>query len=215
MKLLVPIANKKVLLPLAVVVFISVVILVFVRKDARLDAAVFDMIGPHITKSRTSVMEFISFFGNHMFLIPANLLLVLLFAWKKEKWMAIKVAVIALSSLSLMSLIKNIAQRHRPDNPLVDGITNYSFPSGHAFMSVAFFGLLIIVAKSVITQRNKQLLFTILLLLVIVVIGFSRVYLRVHFTTDVLAGWSLGSLWLVAMNQFTDKLELKNTVRKQ
>lgn len=208
------ITNKKLLLPLAVVIFLLVVLLVFVRKDARLDTAVFDTIGPHITARRTGIMEFISFFGNHMFLIPANLLLVLLFAWRKEKWLAIKAAIIALSSLSVMSLIKNIVQRHRPDHPLVDGITNYSFPSGHAFMSVAFFGLLIMIAQKKISRKNILLLFNCLVLMLLFIIGFSRVYLRVHFTTDVLAGWCLGSLWLVAMAQFTDKLEERNSIRK-
>lgn len=47
-------------------------------------------------------------------------------------------AAVSLSSLLFMSLLKNSFRRSRPDNPLVDGITNFSFPSGHAFMSAAF-----------------------------------------------------------------------------
>lgn len=142
-------------------------------------------------------MLFITFFGNHEFLIPANLLLVFFFLLNKKVVPAVQVLFVAISSLCIMSLLKNLIQRHRPPDPLVEGITNFSYPSGHAFMSVAFYGLLI----WHITQKNKngrvEKIGIAGLIAIILLIGCSRIYLRVHYATDVVAGLSLGTLWLL------------------
>ncbi|MBK8143394.1 MAG: phosphatase PAP2 family protein [Chitinophagaceae bacterium] len=91
--------------------------------------------------------------------------------------------------------------------PLVAGITNFSFPSGHAFMGITFYGLLIwMIAVHVKNKWQKGLAITLLSLLIIV-IGLSRVYLRVHYTTDVLAGFSIGFLWLIACLNIIEKAE--------
>ncbi len=163
----------------------------------RFDNTIFNLITPHITDSRTRLMKFITFYGNHGFLIPANILLVLFFIVRKDKWMAITIGVVALSSLGLMSLLKNTTQRHRPSDPLVPGITNFSFPSGHAFMSVAFYGLLIWLAIYYVSVKWKRYAINAFLMLVILVIGFTRVYLRVHYASDVIAGYCAGILWLL------------------
>jgi undecaprenyl-diphosphatase len=134
--------------------------------------------------------------GNHRFLVPANLLLIAYFIIIKNKWWAIRVGGVALSSLGLMSVLKNLIQRDRPAMPLVDGITNYGFPSGHALMSVAFFGLLIMWTAETIKKKAQKNLIIGFCIFLVVVIGFTRIYLRVHYTTDVIAGWCAGIIWL-------------------
>jgi undecaprenyl-diphosphatase len=93
--------------------------------------------------------------------------------------------------------LKNLFGRHRPLIPLLEEARGLSFPSGHALMSVTFYGLLIYIAWHSI--QNKGLKWTLItaLLILILFIGFSRIYLRVHYTTDVLAGFATGFLWLV------------------
>jgi len=178
-------------------VFIALVIMVFVARAGEPDQAVFQWVDGWRTAAGTRFMQFITFYGNHAFLIPANLLLAVAFLLRKKFFLAITILAIALSSLGVMSLTKNIAQRHRPADPLISGITNYSFPSGHAFMTVAFFGLLTWLTLSFIKERWKRNSLVGLFLLLILIIGLSRIYLRVHYTTDVLAGWSLGTAWLM------------------
>ncbi|HMU44764.1 MAG TPA: phosphatase PAP2 family protein [Chitinophagaceae bacterium] len=170
--------------------------MVWIKKNPGPDQFVFDAIEPIITPALTQIMLIITFFGKHVFLIPANLLLILYFLLKKENKAALQVLFISLSSLSVMSLTKRLLQRHRPSDPLVDGVTNYSFPSGHAFMCVAFFGLLIwyISQKKKIKFIEKAWIAS--LTVFILVIGFSRIYLRLHYTTDVIGGFCLGTLWL-------------------
>jgi len=196
---------KKILLIVALLLILFLVWVVFVYGSNSFDQETFSLIGPHITESRTRIMRWISFLGKHSFLIPAIFLLMAYFLIKKNRWMAIRTAAVLLSSLLVMSLLKSLIKRQRPPDPLVDGITNYSFPSGHAFMSVAFYGLLIWYATVCIRTQWLRRMVIFFLLLVISAIGFSRVYLRVHYATDVIAGLCIGFVWLDFCLWFIDK----------
>lgn len=101
-------------------------------------------------------------------------------------------------AMLLNRALKLMFQRPRPDVALrlVD-IGGYSFPSGHSMAAMAFFGLLIwMVWRSVKDPRRRTLL-CIVLGTAIVLVGFSRIYLGVHYLTDVLAGFAVSFLWLV------------------
>lgn len=195
------------LLLFAVLFLIAVITLVFIISNSSPDEKVFNAIAPHISASRTSFMKNISFIGNHRFLIPANLIFIAYLISRKNKWGAITAAFVALSSLGLMSLLKNLVRRHRPENSLVDGITNYSFPSGHALMGVAFYGLLICWAVSAIKVKLHRQLVIAFLFLLLFIVGFSRIYLRVHYTTDVIAGYCIGTIWLFFCLWLINKIE--------
>jgi len=72
-----------------------------------------------------------------------------------------------------------------------------SFPSGHAIMVVTFYGLLIYILQHSISIDWLKLMLTFLVVVLILLIGFSRVYLRVHYASDVAAGFVIGLLWLL------------------
>jgi membrane-associated phospholipid phosphatase len=191
-----------------------IVWLVFMAGNISPDEKVFSAVSPHITPGRTSFMKAIAFLGNHKFLIPANLLFIVFLIFRKDKWWAITAAAVALSSVGMMSLLKNLIQRQRPSNQLVEGITNFSFPSGHAFMSVAFYGLLICWAITHLKNKLSQRIVISFLLFLILIIGFSRIYLRVHFTTDVFAGFCIGIIWLVIVLAIMNKIQARFTANK-
>lgn len=180
----------------ALLPLIIVVVLVFILRNDSFDTAVFSFAADHTSPACTRFMRFITFMGRHSFLIPANLVLIACFIILKNKYWAIRVAVVSLSSLGLMSLLKNLVQRHRPENPMVEGITNFGFPSGHAFMSVAFYGLLALWTAATIKNKWQRRVIISFLLLLILLIGYSRIYLRVHYATDVIAGFCIGICWL-------------------
>ncbi|MET0394136.1 MAG: phosphatase PAP2 family protein [Chitinophagaceae bacterium] len=167
------------------------------RKYKPADLAVFDRIKPW-TNARTSrVMLFITLLGKHQFLIPANLILIVYFLLvSPHSWLSIRVAAIALSSLALMFLLKHLFRRKRPLPPLLQAARGLSFPSGHAIMAVTFYGLLMYIVAHTVPVGWLRWLSTVLLALLIVLIGFSRIYLRVHYASDVLAGFIIGLLWL-------------------
>lgn len=186
-----------------------VIFVVFIFKYKHFDATVFSFAKEHTTPGNTRIMRVISFLGNHVFLIPANFLLLLLFILLKERLWAIRVAVGSLSSLILMSVLKNLFQRQRPDDPIVDGIVNYGFPSGHGMMAVVFYGLIAgWIAVSIHNKWYRRTTIAFLILLVLL-IGYSRIYLRVHYATDVLAGYCVGMIWLTfclwSVKQFSNR----------
>ena len=153
-------------------------------------------------------MQGFTFLGTHTFLIPANLLLTAWFLFiKKRRWYSIKVPAVALSSLLLMFILKLIFHRDRPLSPLLQVAKGFSFPSGHALMSVTFYGLLILIVWQNIQQAWLRWILSVFLVLLIMAIGLSRVYLRVHYASDVLAGFAVGLVWLLFSLWFLSKVE--------
>jgi undecaprenyl-diphosphatase len=96
-----------------------------------------------------------------------------------------------------MLLLKQLFQRKRPLSPLLKAAKGLSFPSGHAIMAVTFYGLLIYILQHGLTIDWLKWVVTILVIVLIVLIGFSRIYLRVHYASDVAAGFIIGLLWLL------------------
>jgi len=169
-----------------------------IRKHKQVDMAFFDKISPIVNDNNNKFMLFITFLGKHQFLIPANLFLIFYFiVITKQNWFSIRVITIAISSLVLMLLLKQLFQRKRPLSPLLKAAKGLSFPSGHAIMAVTFYGLLIYIFQNTIGIDWLKGLLTGLIIILILLIGFSRVYLRVHYASDVAAGFIIGLLWLI------------------
>ena len=180
----------------------AVAVLVFlIRKPMRkykpVDMLIFDRLKPWVHPVKNRIMLFITFLGKHQFLIPANLFLIFYFIFSMhENWFSIRVVTIALSSLVLMILLKSLFRRKRPLSPLLKAAKGLSFPSGHAIMAVTFYGLILYILLHSIPSAWLRVLVSSLLVLLIVLIGYSRVYLRVHYASDVVAGFVIGLLWL-------------------
>ncbi|MEO7982499.1 MAG: phosphatase PAP2 family protein [Bacteroidota bacterium] len=192
----------------SVVAFIFITRNIFIIKNEQFDFKVFAFLQSYVSKTNNNIMLFFTFLGTHIFLIPANIILILFYlVIKKHRWYSIKIPVIALSSMALMFSLKAIFGRKRPDIPLLREAQGFSFPSGHAFMSVTFYGLLIYIIWN--TTMTKWIKWTIMILLffLIIIIGFSRIYLRVHYPSDVFAGFAVGFLWLVISVRIINRIE--------
>jgi undecaprenyl-diphosphatase len=201
-------------LVLSLIIFSSVItVLVFlVRKPLRkykpVDMAIFQKLQRFVNPKMDRFMLFITLLGKHQFLVPANLVLILFFLLiDKQSWFSIRVAAIALSSLALMLLLKKLFRRKRPLAPLLQAVRGLSFPSGHAIMAVTFFGLINYILSHTIEHTWLYIAITILLIVLILLIGISRVYLRVHYASDVLAGFIIGLCWLFISLGVIKKLE--------
>ena len=181
----------------AMIVFSIFAIRIFGIKDETNDLIVFDRLSEWVTPFTTSFLQGITFLGSHTFLIPANLLLAFYFLFiKKHRWYSIKVPVVALGGLLLMTLLKQFFNRPRPLVPLLEPVRGLSFPSGHALMSVSFYGLLIYLVWENVKEPIRKWLLISSLVILIILIGFSRIYLRLHYFSDVIAGFSIGVIWL-------------------
>jgi membrane-associated phospholipid phosphatase len=184
-----------------------------VRKPMRrykpLDLAVFDRLQKFPNPRRNQFMLAITFLGKHQFLVPANLLLIFYFlAIARQTWLSIRVLAISLSSLILMLFLKWLFGRKRPLSPLLQAARGLSFPSGHAIMSVSFYGLLIYWVLHSPLPHWATLILTFTLVILIILVGFSRIYLRVHYASDVIAGFIIGLIWLFITLAVVEKAEL-------
>ena len=93
-------------------------------------------------------------------------------------------------------VLKFIIQRPRPDGFRLAEATGFSFPSGHSMVAMAFFGLLVWFVWNYEKDRKLRCLYVVGFAIVIVMIGISRIYLGVHYASDVLGGFCLSMAWL-------------------
>lgn len=170
--------------------------IVYQHQDA-FDNSVISYMSQYRSPELIHVMGMITFFGSSLFFIPAYLVLIAYLLIRRHYQHAIAVALISVVSWVVLSQIKILFHRHRPSLPLVTNISTFSFPSAHAYSSLIFFSLLaFIVSKWQLSSLQKNAL-VILLLLCPLAVGLSRIILNVHYTTDVIAGYCLATMWLV------------------
>ena len=180
---------------------------VFRQGDTGLDDALFRFAESHTSPPVTRMMIFISFFASAEYLMVVPPLVVLVFSFYKGlRWLALKVLLISMSSAVLNQVMKGIFERPRPAFAMLEQ-SGLSFPSGHAMIGGAFYGLLIYIVWRTVQDRVLRWVLTVLLTLLILLIGYSRIYLKVHYATDVLAGYAMGFLWLLLSVYFMSRLE--------
>ena len=178
-------------------VFIVIANEMVLENENQLDTAVFDQVDRITNPTLTRLMEFITVFGSRYFLLPAYLVLIGYFlVFKRHRKLSLDVAAIGITSTIVLLVLKALFHRQRPLDPLLPHVNGYSFPSGHSFCSFTFFGLLIyILWKNKINAYPRWIAST-LFFLFATVIAFSRVYLHVHYASDVVAGFCLCTAWL-------------------
>jgi undecaprenyl-diphosphatase len=117
-------------------------------------------------------------------------------AWREHKRRLVTLVIVLLMGVVINILLKSIIQRVRPAmSPLV-GAAGYSFPSGHAMNATVFYASLAYLALRFTARRRASLLIAAACAAVVLAVGFSRVYLGVHYPADVLAGYAVGAWWL-------------------
>jgi membrane-associated phospholipid phosphatase len=149
---------------------------------------------PHF-ETMTLTMLWITSLGNWKFVVPLAILVSIL-CWLSRKRKTITPFIIALIGTEItVELLKILIRRPRPIGASFLE-TSYSFPSGHAAISVALYGFIaFLLWKRSKSQLKRGMILAVALLLMLF-IGFSRVYLGVHFPTDVLGGYMVGAAWL-------------------
>jgi undecaprenyl-diphosphatase len=164
------------------------------------DAAAGAVIRNFASDGLTRVMIFITELGS-AYVEFALLVTIGGFLWVRLKhaWDTLLLVVSLLGGWVLNMVLKTIFQRSRPDIEHLVEAGGYSFPSGHAMVSAAFYGMIGYIVWVNLYHRGLPAWPAVLLTpLLILAIGVSRVYLGVHFASDVLAGFAAGGVWLIA-----------------
>lgn len=170
---------------------LSVTLLTALVLLAGLDKSISNFIYTLRTPLVTSIMKGLSFAGSVWILVPLCLGL-LFYLYRKDRFFAWIIPLGTLFCHQVSSLLKWLIQRSRPDlSPLVEE-KSFSFPSGHAMANTAFYVLLYLAAR-------KEPRAGIFAFIMIILIDFSRIYLGVHWPSDVLGGTAL-SLILITLS---------------
>ena len=154
----------------------------------------------------TPIAKFITNFGGAIFVI--SLTTILFFVIKDKK---IGISIIAnLGIVTILNqIIKFIMQRPRPTEFRIIEETGYSFPSGHSMVSLAFYGYLIYLIYKYINNKHLKRTLIIILSVLICIIGVSRIYLGVHYTSDVLGGFLISFAYLIIYIELVNKFVLE------
>ncbi len=148
----------------------------------------------------TNAMRALSFIGSAPVLLAASVVLVVVFWMRWSRRAAVWLAVSMLGASVLDLTLKHVFHRTRPEpffgTPLPH---SYSFPSGHALASFCFFGVLAGLMMTRISSPVVRVVIWCAAALMIAAIGFSRIYLGVHYPTDVLAGYAAAAVWVSAV----------------
>lgn len=148
----------------------------------------------HRTGGLTTLARLLSAVGSQKILLPIAGVVALLLVVRRRLLLAGLVVAAWGGALLLYSLVKHFVHRPRPPAAIwLMHVTSTSFPSGHATQSLATFVALAFVVAALAAGAGGAAKG--LALALAAAIGWSRVYLGVHWTTDVIAGWLLGAAW--------------------
>ena len=146
----------------------------------------------------TAFFRFITDFGYIQILLI--LLVIILIVFHKYRFAYILPIHVTISVIFNM-ILKNIFARPRPEMICLIDETGFSFPSGHAMVTMVAYGYLIYVVHHYIKQKWLRYSLISLLVFIIVSVGLSRIYLGVHYLTDVLAGYSISLFYLLVVTK--------------
>lgn len=157
----------------------------------------------------------ITYLGSSIFIGCGSVVLVLYLWFRKKDYVGMAVASIGVAGGDLLKrALKKLFHRDRPGHSLAEA-SGFSFPSGHAMVGMIFFCMVAYFILKEIKSKSLKWIVGIGFLFLVLLIGMSRIVLRVHFPTDVLAGFALGlgySISCLSVYQWLKRKEDRGTV---
>jgi len=162
----------------------------------------------HMSPAITTIVKGITHMGDLTVVIVFCLFLIAIPMFRRTIALPVSIAVILSALLNL--LLKNIFVRERPDILRLLNETSYSFPSGHAMINGTLYLMFILLIYRFIKSTPKKILLISLCVIITIAIGFSRLYLGVHYAGDIIGGWLIGFAVSIAVYTVWSKTLLKN-----
>lgn len=187
-------------------IFLTIAAFVFRKNIFEFDLRIYNFLVSHRNESLNTFFTIITTLGNALTLIVITALSIILFKDKKYKILI----PLNLAAIGLLNyVLKHIFLRPRPNNLRLIDEKGYSFPSGHAMASTAFYGILIYIAYNHVKDTKKRNSICLALSILILLIDISRVYVGVHYASDVLAGTCFSIAYLIMVLKVIRKREKK------
>ncbi len=161
------------------------------------DSFVIAKIQSLITPKLTSVMFFFTFFASTWSLLTLTVISIGLMLWQHKRWEALFLLLALGGGMAFNLLLKWIYRRERPSIHRLVEESGYSFPSGHSMAAFLFFGMMAMLLTLFVVSRAAKAVIILASVVLILLVGISRIYLGVHYPSDVLAGFAAGGVWLV------------------
>lgn len=188
-------------------IFGFIAIKVYMDSEMVIDNTIYNFICKYFMgNTMTSIAHGITWFGSTIGIILVCIISLFIFRNKK-------INLCIVSNVLIVTVVNNLLKiafmRARPDiNPLATE-TSYSFPSGHAMISMAVYGYLIYLIYYHVDNKVVRRVFITILAILILLIGISRIYLGVHYASDVIGGFSLSIVYLIIYCSVTKKIVKK------
>ena len=176
------------------ILFLVTMIMLLLNKVSFLDNYIYKI----IYGLRNNIWDFIFInitkMGNTTIVLLVIIVVLLKMNHKNQKILSFTAMITVLSN----QIIKNIIKRPRPNHIRLIKQGGYSFPSGHAMISIAVYGFLLYYIQTNCKNKKQKILLSVLLTIIILMIGCSRVYVGVHYPTDIIGGYCL-SIYILKM----------------
>lgn len=193
---------KWLLFAISIIFFVAIAEDVFEQEIMKIDTIAYTVIVENLrTDVLTNIMKFITNLGGLYVLLTICIVSLIIFK-KKKIGLSLFCNLVIITGANL--LVKHIVRRPRPDGYRLITESGYSFPSGHSMVNTAFYGLIIYYIYHYVKNKKIRNVLCVLISLLIVLIALSRVYLGVHYATDVLAGFLLSIAYLICFISICD-----------
>ncbi|MEK4821324.1 MULTISPECIES: phosphatase PAP2 family protein [Priestia] len=158
------------------------------------------------TDTLTPIIIFITTVGSWYVTAPIWFAIIVFLLYKRKRLLALYITLVFWGVRALNWGLKEIFARPRPDWSQVVPASHYSFPSGHAMNSMAFYSGVLLLIWMYTRSRAIKTAAACVIAIIILLIGFSRLYLGVHFLTDILAGYCVGLAWSLGVYLLSKRL---------
>lgn len=180
---------------LCLIVFVVIGFNIYNGNDIVIDGVIYDFINRYfISDDMTSFIKILTNIGDTLCIIIVTILCMFLFKNNKIR-ASIVINLVVVTTMNIG--LKYLFIRNRPTFNVLVNESGYSFPSGHSMISIVFYGYLIYLIYKIIDNKKVKWLLISILSIVILIIGFSRIYLGVHYASDVIGGFCFGISYLI------------------
>lgn len=197
---------KPIVFTLSLMLFLFIVKLLLKEQVEVFDTTIYNVIAKLQCAPLTYIFRFLSFLCSTWFILFSTILIMI---FCKNKKAGFYIGLNVLICVLLNQGLKLVFARNRPIDINLIIENGYSFPSGHSMVSLAFYGFFIYIIAHMNLKKSKKIIYCSLLALLTLLIGISRIYLGVHFASDVIGGFALSMAYLIIyISIFYKKIEI-------
>lgn len=192
------------LLSSCITMFLIITFFVIKYDNLVIDQSIYNFFYNFSSSQATVIFLIITFLASKEFIILMCLIFILISLIKRKYQTSFLIILNIVISLLLNQTFKAIISRERPFELMIVNESGYSFPSGHSMTALIFYGYFIYLTWESNLKKISKILITILNIILILLVGISRIYLGVHYPTDVIGAYFLGLFYLILYINITN-----------